>query len=90
MPLSDLYVFRIDTGAGANAFQALGTVEHASSVIRSVRIDDVLYSIADQDVRSVRVVDNGLNPLGEVTIQTDNSGWPGGPWPVIAFAGAAR
>ena len=39
-PLSDLYVFRIDTGAGAQAFQALGTVEHASSVTRSVRIDE--------------------------------------------------
>jgi hypothetical protein len=55
-----------------------------------VRIGDVLYSIADQDVWSVRVVDNGLKTLGQVTIQTDTSGWPGGPWPVIAFAGTAR
>src|SRR5262249_23684129 len=85
---SDLYVFRIDTstGAGAQAFQTLGTVAHTSSVTRSVRIDDVLYSIADQDVQSVRVVASGLNPLGQVTIQTADSGWPGGPGPIVSIA----
>jgi hypothetical protein len=82
--LSALYVFRIDTGAGSQAFQALGTVDHTSFVMRSVRIDDVLYSIADEDVQSVRVVAGGLTPLGQVTIQTDTSGWPGVPVPVAA------
>src|SRR5262249_42927117 len=57
--LSALYVFRIDTGAGSQAFQALGTVEHTSSVMRSVRIDDVLYSIADEEVQAVRIIAGG-------------------------------
>jgi hypothetical protein len=86
MPQSDLYVFRIDTAAGAQAFQALGTVAHTSSTTRTVRIDDVLYSIANEDVQSVRVMDNGLDPLGQVTIQTETSGWPGGPLPVVPLA----
>jgi hypothetical protein len=89
-PLSALYVFRIDTGAGSQAFQALGTVDHTSFVMRSVRIDDVLYSIADEDVQSVRVVDGGVTSLGQVTIQTDTSGWPGGPVAVVAPAPPAR
>src|SRR5262249_22227864 len=89
-PLSALYVFRIDTGAGAQAFQALGTVNHSSFVMRSVRIDEVLYSIADEDVQSVRVVDSRLTPLGQVTIQTDTSGWPSDSGPVVAFARPAR
>ena len=88
--LSALYVFRIDTGAGSQAFQALGTVDHTSLVVRSVRINDVLYSIADEDVQSVRVIDSGLTPLGQATIQTDTSGWPGGPVLGVALAPPAR
>ena len=71
---------------GVDAFRALGKVDHASSVMRSVRIEDVLYSIADQDVQSVRVVKGGLDPLGSVTIQTERSGWPDGPGGIILLS----
>lgn len=74
---SDLEVFHIDATAGAGAFASLGQVDHKSSVTRSVRIGDVLYSIADQDIQSVRVINGGLAPLGQVAIQTDTSGWSG-------------
>lgn len=76
--ISNLYVYRINASAGSRAFQPLGTVDHTSAVMRSVRIGDVLYSIADEDVQSVQVVAGGLVPLGHVTIQTDTSGWPSG------------
>ena len=29
---------------------------------------------------------SGLTPLGQVTIQTDTSGWPGDSGPVVALA----
>jgi len=42
---TDLVVFRIDTGADA-AFERLGTIQHADSIDRSVRIGDVLYAVS--------------------------------------------
>jgi uncharacterized secreted protein with C-terminal beta-propeller domain len=42
---TDLVVFRIETGADA-AFERLGTIQHADSIDRSVRIGDVLYAVS--------------------------------------------
>ncbi|MFO0909736.1 MAG: beta-propeller domain-containing protein [Isosphaeraceae bacterium] len=72
--VSNLNVFHIDATAGANAFQTLGQVTHDSAVSRSVRIGDVVFSIADLDVQAVQVVAGALKPLGKLTIQTDTSG----------------
>ncbi len=79
---SALDVFHLDVNAGASALDPIGAVSHDSDVMRSVRIGDVLYSIADQDVWSVRVQPGSIQALGQVTIQTATSGWPasnGGP-----------
>ncbi|MFO0907384.1 MAG: beta-propeller domain-containing protein [Isosphaeraceae bacterium] len=75
---SNLYVFHIDAALGAKAIQELGKVEHGSSVSRSVRIGDVIFSIADEDVKAVRLAGDTLTSLGSVTIQTATSGWHNG------------
>jgi uncharacterized secreted protein with C-terminal beta-propeller domain len=71
---SDLYVFKIDTSAGTKALQTLGNVTHDSSVQRSVRIENVIYSIADQDIQTVQINATNLSALGKLTIQTDTGG----------------
>lgn len=81
VPQSRLEVVRVDTAGGARALTSLGAVAHDSGVVRSVRIADAVYSIADLDLRSVRVRENGLDPLGRLVIQTA----PPDDGPVVMF-----
>ncbi|MFO0957780.1 MAG: beta-propeller domain-containing protein [Isosphaeraceae bacterium] len=79
---SDLAVYRIDPARG---FRPLGVVEHDSTVERSIRIGDVLFSIADREVKAVRIGDVSLTSLGSVTIGTDDTHGGG-----LANGGAAQ
>ena len=54
--MTDLVVFRIDTGS-SNAFTRLGTIEHADSIDRSVRIGDVLYAVSTRQVTAHPLTD---------------------------------
>jgi len=57
---NELRVFSIDTSASAasgDAIQVLGSVEHASPVLRSVAIEDVLYSIGTNEIKAVQITD---------------------------------
>lgn len=47
--MTDLVVFRIDTGS-PDAFTRLGTIEHTDPIDRSVRIGDVLYAVSPGQV----------------------------------------
>ncbi len=51
-----LVVFRIDTGS-SDAFTQLGTISHADSIDRSVRIGDVLYAVSLQHVTAHPLTD---------------------------------
>lgn len=54
--VTDLVVFRIDTGS-ADAFTRLGTIEHTDSIDRSVRIGDVLYAVSPGQVTAHPLTD---------------------------------
>ena len=53
---TDLVVFHIDTGS-PDAFTRLGTIEHADSIDRSVRIGDVLYAVSTGQVTAHPLAD---------------------------------
>jgi len=57
---TDLVVFRIDTGTDP-AFERLGTIQHADSIDRSVRIGDVLYAVSTSVVTA--------HPLADPAVQ---------------------
>ena len=70
---TDLVVFRVDVDATAG-FTRLGTVSHAGSIDRSVRIGDVLYAVSPGRVTA--------HPLAEPAVQlaaADLAGWDAGP-----------
>ena len=71
---SALYVYHVDATSG---FRLIGTIEHDSTVLRSVRINDGLYSLADLDLK-VNHLDDTLAPLGSLVLQTDPGGYYGG------------
>ena len=54
--MTDLVVFRIDTGS-PDAFTRLGTIEHTDSIDRSVRIGDVLYAVSPGQVTAHPLTD---------------------------------
>jgi hypothetical protein len=54
--MTDLVVFRIDTGS-PDAFTRLGTIEHTDSIDRSVRIGDVLYAVSPGKVTAHPLTD---------------------------------
>jgi uncharacterized secreted protein with C-terminal beta-propeller domain len=71
--ITDLAVFRIDTGS-ADAFTRLGTIEHTDSIDRSVRIGDVLYAVSPGQVTA--------HPLTDPAVQiasADLTAGAGGP-----------
>ncbi|HEY6564992.1 MAG TPA: beta-propeller domain-containing protein, partial [Pirellulaceae bacterium] len=70
---NELRLFSIDThteGPSDDGIRALGSVEHPSVVLRSVAIDDVLYSIGTNEVMAVDITDPthsvAVLPLGDV------------------------
>ena len=65
---NELLVLRIDPAAGPGAaIELLASIQHDSPVRRSGYIDDVLYSIAEEDVKAVRVADPNT-VIGQVTL----------------------
>lgn len=76
---SDLVILKIDT---AGSISQLGTVDHNSSLLRSSRIGDVIYSIADIDLKAVEVLAGSLQPRGTVELQKPYENGDGG---VILF-----
>jgi hypothetical protein len=71
---SDLVLFKIDT---AGSITNIGTVEHDSSLLRSSRIGDVIYSVADLDLKAVQVITKGIAARGSLTLneKQDDGGW---------------
>lgn len=72
---SDLVLLKIDT---AGSITNIGTIEHDSSLLRSARIGDVIYSAADLDLKAVQVVADGITARGSVKLnekQDDGGGW---------------
>ncbi|HEX8203835.1 MAG TPA: hypothetical protein VF590_25385, partial [Isosphaeraceae bacterium] len=62
-------------------FQALGHIRHDSTVLRSVRIEEDLYSIADRSVKVSRILDT-LPELAEAILrEPDVFPWFGVPLP---------
>lgn len=62
---SQLWVFRIDTGGEKPRIGVLGTIEHDSSVLRSLRIGEQLFSISADTVQAHDLFDPG-EELGEL------------------------
>lgn len=62
---SELVLLRVDPTHG---IQYLGAVEHDSSLLRSSRINDVIYSVSDLDLKSVEILVNDLVDRGSVVL----------------------
>ena len=75
-PVNDLWVFRIDVTAGEDAIEMLGRIEHETSVLRSVRIEDLLYSLSQKTVTVHEILD-----LGTLVAELDLTASP--PDPII-------
>ncbi len=73
---SDLMLFRVSVDSGISL---LGTVSHDSPLLRSSRIGDVIYSVADLDLKAVAVLADSVNSRGEIELQQPlNTGGSGG------------
>ena len=70
---SALVLLKIDI---AGSITNLGTIEQDSSLLRSARIGEVVYSVADLDLKTVELLTDGLKARGILTLneQTDISG----------------
>jgi len=71
---SDLVLFKIDT---AGSITNIGTVEHDSFLLRSSRIGDVVYSVADLDLKAVSVMSDSISAVGSLKLneKQDDGGW---------------
>jgi uncharacterized secreted protein with C-terminal beta-propeller domain len=58
--LSQLWVFRVDTQADPPQLHVLGTIEHDSTILRSVRIGEQLFSISGETIRVHDLYDPGV------------------------------
>ncbi|MFM7130735.1 MAG: beta-propeller domain-containing protein [bacterium] len=76
---SDLVLLKIDT---AGSITNIGTIEQDSSLLRSARIGDVIYSVADLDLKTVELLTDGVKPRGSLTL---NEKQDDGGGPVIAL-----
>lgn len=71
---NDLWVFKIDVDAVSEAdgrngdIRFLARIAHDTAVIRSVRVEDVLYSISVGTVKSHEILDPG-EPIAELDIR---------------------
>lgn len=82
MQQADLLLLQVDTVKGISL---LGTVEQDSSLLRSARIGDIVYSVADLDMKAVEVLTDGITPRGSVQLQKPYDYGTGGGGGVIAF-----
>lgn len=72
---TDLVVFKVDPGRGADAFTNLGRIDHADDVTRSVRVGEYLYSVSRGEVR-VHRIDDPATELGRVMLTAaDDMPW---------------
>lgn len=72
---SDLVLLKIDT---AGSITNIGIIEHDSALLRSARIGDTVYSVADLDLKAVQVLADGITARGNVKLnekQDDGGGW---------------
>jgi len=67
-------ILRVDAALGITE---LGTVSHDSRLLRTARIGDVIYSVADRDLRTVLVGTDHLTPRGAVELQSADQGTTG-------------
>ncbi len=63
--LSQLWVFRVDTAAETPQLRVLGTIPHDSTILRSLRIGEQLFSISTDTIQVHDIFDPG-EKLGEV------------------------
>ena len=63
---SDLVLLKIDPTTGISQ---IGTISHTSSLLRSARIGDVIYSVADLDMKAVEVLSDTIEDRGTVQLQ---------------------
>jgi uncharacterized secreted protein with C-terminal beta-propeller domain len=66
---SSLWVFRVGPGGG---FELLGQIEHDGQVQRSLRIEDMLYSIATDSVK-VQPIQQPLTSVAEVALPEEHT-----------------
>ena len=59
-------LLKIDPATGISQ---IGTISHSSSLLRSARIGDVIYSVADLDMKSVEVLSDAIKARGSVELQ---------------------
>ena len=63
--LAQLWVFRVDTTAAQPQLRVLGTIQHETSIIRSLRIGTQLFSISSDTIQVHDIFDPG-EQLGEL------------------------
>lgn len=68
---SDLLLLKVDPATGISQ---LGTIEQNSTLLRSARIGDVVYSVADLDMKAAQVLTDGLVARGSVDLQKPYDG----------------
>ncbi len=73
-----LQVFRVDPDAG---FTLLGTTTHTSSVERSLRIGDKLYSLSSTQLK-VTPIDEPGTEIASVNLTNDSGDWNIWPFPI--------
>jgi uncharacterized secreted protein with C-terminal beta-propeller domain len=73
-----LQVFRVDPDTG---FTLLGTTTHTSSVERSLRIGDKLYSLSSTQLK-VTLLDQPEDEIASVNLTNDDGDWNIWPWPI--------
>lgn len=75
IPKSDLVLLKVDPVSGISS---LGSITQDSNLLRSARIGDVVYSVADLDMKAVDVSADGITPRGSVQLQKPYDGTSGG------------
>ncbi len=63
---SDLVILKVDAATGITQ---LGTISQSSSLLRSARIGDFVYSVADLDMKAVEVLSDTIVNRGTVDLQ---------------------
>lgn len=79
---SDLMLFRVGVDSGITL---LGTVSHDSPLLRSARIGDVIYSVADLDLKAVAVLAESFAMKGAIELQQPWSDGGSGGGVVVAM-----
>ena len=63
---SNLVILKVDAATGITQ---LGTISQSSSLLRSARIGDIVYSVADLDMKAVEVLSDTIVNRGTVDLQ---------------------